>query len=184
MSSFHVSREETACSSGSRDLDLASLEKIFDSFPPNYLVLSVKPLSKHFRQWVKEQHTSSSNVIDASLELPLWVLQELGAASFSFNQQKQLLTSAAKRGDMAILDYLKTHRSAWDSLHCRVDTCEAATKAGNLDVVLWSKAMGCPWTPSIFTAAAEGGHIPVLQHLLDKKFSCGSDWASCLAAVG
>ena len=60
-------------------------------------------------------------------------------------------------------------------------TQRGSCQGWQLGCSLWSKAMGCPWTPSILEAAAEGGHIPVLQHLLDKK--CPFDGKAPLAAA-
>ena len=38
-----------------------------------------------------------------------------------------------------------------------------AAEGGQLDVLQWARANGCPWDGSTCAGAAEGGHLDVLQ---------------------
>ena len=41
--------------------------------------------------------------------------------------------------------------------------CKAAARSGQLEVLKWLRAGGCPWDAGTCWAAAEGGHLEVLQ---------------------
>jgi hypothetical protein len=43
------------------------------------------------------------------------------------------------------------------------NTCSAAAEGGHLEVLQWARANGCPWNDLTCTWAAKGGHLEVLQ---------------------
>jgi len=43
------------------------------------------------------------------------------------------------------------------------NTCSAAAEGGHLEVLQWARANGCPWNELTCTWAAKGGHLEVLQ---------------------
>lgn len=49
-----------------------------------------------------------------------------------------------------------------------------AARTGNLDVVKWARAQGCPWDAETCAEAARGGHLHVLAWLHDN----GCPWAN------
>ena len=84
------------------ELDLPSLESTFSSLPLNpplnHIVLSVTPLSKHFKHWADKQLEERGKRVDPSAEVPSWSLPALGFQHLNYKQKKQLMISAAKGG--------------------------------------------------------------------------------------
>ena len=164
------------CDAVTSELELACVESAFSTLPFNHIVLSVKPLSKHFKQWAKEQLAGRCNLVDPRAEVPSWSLPALGVQQLSYKQGKQLMASAARGGQLTTLQWARQQGCAWD---CHVS--EAAAVGGHLAVVQWLRQAGCPWGPSTCAAAAEGGHLEVLQWA--RKNNCGWSGRVCWAAA-
>ena len=62
----------------SSGLDFTSLQHVFSFLSPNHLAISVKPLGKHFEQYVKRTQGSRSVTVDPSADVPPWALPSLG----------------------------------------------------------------------------------------------------------
>ena len=69
-----------------------------------------------------------------------------------------LCASAAKGGQLKVLQWLRENECPWEE-----DTCRAATKGGHLEVLKWARANGCPWDEETCAWAAENGHLEVLK---------------------
>ena len=111
------------------ELNTACLEHVFSFLSGNHLVLLIKPLSKHFKDYVKSTQKQKADKVAASeLEcVPLWALPSLGAASLTYTEKKQLMRIAAKGGCLLTLQ--------------------------------WAREEGCPWDRTVSDAAAEGGCV-------------------------
>ena len=59
----------------------------------------------------------------------------------------------------------------WDE-----NTCGWAAFGGQLEVIKWLRAKGCPWGKSTSSRAAEGGHLEVLQWMRAQDPPC--PWSS------
>ena len=57
--------------------------------------------------------------------------------------------------------------------------CSAATSAGNVELLQWLQAEGCPWDEYTCTSAAEKGHLSVLQWLRSQ----GCPWSGSVCSV-
>ena len=68
-----------------------------------------------------------------------------------------LCTSAAKGGQLEVLEWLRENECPWDK-----NTCEAAS-GGHLEVPMWARENDCPWDENTCKEAACGGHLEVLQ---------------------
>lgn len=44
------------------------------------------------------------------------------------------------------------------------DLCKKIASLGNLDVLKWARANGCPWDERTCSNAASGGHLEVLKY--------------------
>ena len=62
-------------------------------------------------------------------------------------------------------------------------TCESAATCGDIDMLKWAKQAGCPWNDWTCLAAAFEGHIPILQYAHKHKLRIGLR-AACSAASG
>ena len=47
-------------------------------------------------------------------------------------------------------------------------TCSAAAEGGHLEVLQYAHEKGCPWNARTCTEAARGGHLEVLKYLIDE----------------
>jgi hypothetical protein len=161
------------------ELDTASLQHVFSFLSANDLVLSVKPLSKIFRQYVNSTLESKSNSVTASADVPSWALPRLGVTSLTYKRKKQLMSIAAKGGRLQTLRWARAVGCPWDpSLN------EAAAEGGHLAVLRWLRQEGCPWGPGTCEAAARGGHLDVLQWALQNGCSRSSGVCAVAAASG
>ena len=158
------------------ELDIPSLESTFASLPSNHIVLLVRRLSKHFKQWTDNKLAERCNRVDPSTEVPSWSLPALGIQHLRYKQKKQLMVSAAKGGQSTTLCWART-------LGCPLDcnVSNAAAAGGHLAVLQWLRQEGCPWGPSTCEAAAEGGHLEVVQWLREK--GCCWNGRVCSAAA-
>jgi hypothetical protein len=160
------------------ELDAASLQHIFSFLSPNDLVLSVKPLNKHFRAHVSFVLQGKANKVAASDNLPSWALPSLELTSLTCGQKKQLMAAAAKGGRLQTLLWAREQGCPWD---CSIS--EAAAASGHLDVLQWLRQEGCPWGASAHEAA-KGGHLEILQWTLQDGCPGSRDVCSAAAATG
>ena len=96
------------------ELDIASLQHVFSFLSRNHLVLSIKPLSKHFKEHVRITQQSKADKVAASNDVPLWALPSLGVASPTYNQKKRLMLTAAKGGCLLTLKWAREEDRPWD----------------------------------------------------------------------
>ena len=59
--------------------------------------------------------------------------------------------------------------------------CEYAANYGQLEILQWARANGCPWNEFTCSGAAEGGHLEVLQWL--RANGCKWDARTCTGAA-
>jgi hypothetical protein len=159
------------------ELDLASLQHVFSYLSAGDLVLSIKALNVHFRNYVNSVLEGYATKVDASADVPSWVLPSLGLNSLTFKQKKQLMVAAAKGGRLQILQWAREQGCPWDR-----SVSEAAAEGGHLAVLQWLRQEGCPWGPSTCAAAARGGHLEVLQWALQNGGERNSQVCSLAAA--
>ena len=73
-------------------------------------------------------------------------------------QQLALCKSAAKHGNLASLQFLRSVNCDWDEW-----TCANAAKNGHLNVLKWCREHDCQWDEWTCANAAQNGHLNVLQ---------------------
>ena len=99
-------------------------------------------------------------------------LHRRGRAELTVN----LCTSAAKGGQLEVLEWLRENECPWDE-----DTCWAAAKGGHLEALQWARANDCPWDEYTCREAAFGGHLEVLQWA--RENGCPWDEDTCALAA-
>ena len=109
------------------ELDNASLQHVFCFLSRNHLVLSVKPVNRHFKEFVQRQQQGKSNQVAASDEVPLWALPSLEVASLAYKQKKQLMAAAAKGVHLLTLKWARQQGLPWDRT-----ISDAAAEGGHL----------------------------------------------------
>ena len=60
-------------------------------------------------------------------------------------------------------------------------TCSIMARVGNLEVLQWARANGCPWDKWTCFNAARGGHLEVLQWA--RNYGCPWDVNKCFDAA-
>ena len=158
-------------------LDVACLQHIFSFLSPNYLVLLVKPLSKHFKGYVEHARGHKAKHVDALSDVPPWALSSMGIGSLGSPQQMDLITAAARRGCLHTLDWAKSRGLNLRYLH----VSDSAAAGGHLAALQWLREEECPWGPSTCEVAARRGHVEVVLWALQN--GCPSDRTLCSAAA-
>ncbi|GFR45983.1 hypothetical protein Agub_g7456, partial [Astrephomene gubernaculifera] len=113
----------------------------------------------------------------------------------TFKQRRQLLCLAARGGDLASLSVALTITGAGDILlafsealeaaasACQLEACQllrqqgcpwgsalaAAAASNQLTACKWLLANGCPWSEEAVYAAARGGHVDIMDWLLQHR---------------
>ena len=147
------------------ELDSSSLESTFSKLPCNHIVLLVRPLSKHFKQWSDGHLAERCNRVDPSAEVPSWSLPALGFQHLRYKQKKKLMVSAAKGGQLSTLRWARQQGCPWDR---RVS--DAAAAGGHLAVLQWLRQEGCPCSPWVYIAGQGSGFPDVVQWLEEQGF--------------
>ena len=164
------------------DLDLKTLERIFSFFEPNYKVLSVKSLNKHFREWVAEQHGPRSKLLDPRQDGPRWATSYMdeyaGTEHLSDLDKARFMVTAASGGQLGLLIWGKARGCVW-----HYDVSEAAAANGHIHVLKYALQHGLPWLRqaeaynpevdipvgcTVSVHAAGGGHLKILQLLQEQ----------------
>jgi hypothetical protein len=73
------------------------------------------------------------------------------------------MNSAAKRGDLALLQELREAGEDWSA-----ETCQAASWGGHLAVLTWLREEGCEFDKSSVDAAIKGNRWEVLRWLVER----------------
>jgi hypothetical protein len=81
-----------------------------------------------------------------------------GDRNASTMMQRSMCRSAARHGNLAVLQYLRSMNCQWDA-----NTCAYAATSGHLQILKWARANGCPWNTDTCRNAARNGHFEVLQ---------------------
>merc|ERR1711904_143097 len=90
--------------------------------------------------------------------------------------KRGLCQSAAKGGQLEVLQWARAHGCPWDE-----DTCIYAAANGHLAVLQWARAHGCSWNEWACAMAARGGHVEVLKWL--RAQGCPWNEKTCLNAA-
>jgi hypothetical protein len=154
-------------------LGFDNLEYIFSFLSPNCITLSVKPLNRHFKQWVEHNYGSDSKKVSAGSHVPTWALLALRTDHLSSEQQQLLKVLAAKGGQLYLLKWFSKGKPL------DAEVSDAAAEGGDIATLEWLKQQGFLWPASICAAAAKGGHKHVLMWALEKGFKLD---ANCCAA--
>ena len=85
-------------------------------------------------------------------------------------------------GNGNVLEMLKWAHQISGTLNCDEYTCASAAEYGELYVLQYLRANGCPWSESTCNTAAEAGHLEVLQWAHEN----GCPWSNktCREAAG
>jgi hypothetical protein len=78
--------------------------------------------------------------------------------SGDYINERKLCESAAKHGNLPVLQYLRSVNCSWNA-----GTCARAAKAGHLHILQWCRENGCHWNERTCEHAAEAGHLHILQ---------------------
>jgi hypothetical protein len=135
------------------ELDTLSLQRVFSFLPAHDLVLSVKPLSKTFRDYVVSTLGSKASRVDASADVPSWALPTLGLTNLTY-RRKDFMFIAAKGGRLQTLQWAREQGCPWDR-----NVSATAAEGGHLAVLQWLRQLGCPWDHRTCAAAAAGAHL-------------------------
>ncbi len=74
-------------------------------------------------------------------------------------ERRKFCKTAAARGDLQSLQWLRTERAApWDE-----SVCAAAAHGGHLSLLQWARKAGAPWNASVLQNAAKGGHFATFR---------------------
>jgi hypothetical protein len=103
-------------------------------------------------------------------------------ASCGMPLSAEMLTRAARHGQLEHMRWLRAHGCAWGPCkRGRGDPCSSAAKGGHLSVLQWARADGCPWDELTCANAAKGGHLAVLQWA--RANGCPWDAETCACAA-
>lgn len=142
------------------------------AFSPSNEFLFLAGVSKVWKEaWISTDKPKQTSVhLGASFLLGSaeWVIYDP-----SFEQ------AASRHGGMACLAakvgnfeglraVLNVHGINDQSPESALQLTRYAALRGNLEVLLWLRAQGCPWDSQTTLAAAEGGHLEILQWVKTK----------------
>lgn len=96
-------------------------------------------------------------------DISSWLLKRASEKS-----SRTCVPTAAQRGDLDILQWLRSQNCAWD------DACLAAIQQGHLHVLQWLRAQAppCPWGKKVCRTAAKKGHVEVLKWVRAQEPAC------------
>jgi hypothetical protein len=113
--------------------------------------------------WAAQQQRDLSDDLKRRLQLraaargDVDAVDWFGVGDYDLHHTR-LYASAARGGQLQVLQWLRDRGCAWDS-----STCAAAAGGGHLGVLQWARANGCAWDAYTCSSAAAGGHLGVLQ---------------------
>ena len=132
------------------------------------------------------------------LEIFDWISQHVG-----YFYHEDFYKSAAKKGDLKLLEYLKNHDKPmpkttpqiagaahqFEAMKWAIEhggtldhsLCAFAAEAGHLETLQYLRKKGCEWTASTCTQAVKNGHIKTLQWAISN--GCNYDNGTFAAAV-
>jgi hypothetical protein len=93
-----------------------------------------------------------------------WMLDQ-GCPLGDEEEGKNLCATAAGKGDLDLLKWLRAKGVPWDSR-----TVNTAVEGGNFEVLKWLAANQCPWDHNATTTAAQSGNFRILRWLMEQKF--------------
>jgi hypothetical protein len=138
----------------------------------------VATINHHFKAayhqtfpYIKQTYINASTVEHATISY-----HECIARKNHVSKQRALCQSAARYGNIAALQYLRSMNCSWNST-----TCAVAATNGHLRLLQWARASGCPWGNTTCAGAAENGHLSVLQWARANR--CPWDIKTCTYAA-
>ena len=138
----------------------------------------------------------------------LWCMRYL-CSTRQTEQKRRVINAAALWGHLNALKCWKGKTKEKKTILLDEQTCASAALAGRLEVLMWLRAIRCPWNKSTCefaayggqfkllkyarehncpwnehtcSAAARGGHLDVLKYAHEQ--GCSWDWRTCEAARG
>lgn len=119
------------------------------------------------------------SIADSAAEIgQLQVLQWLKAVgTFQFQFTQTLYCAAAKNGHVHVLKWCQDNNVGLLDEY----TCAHAALGGQLTVIKWLRAHGCPWSARTCWYASLGGHLHVLQYA--RAQGCPWDSYTCTYAA-
>ena len=151
------------------DLDDASLETILDFLPGHFRF--VASVTRRFRLLY---HQTPSPLYNAAMTSDatraLW-LQENES-----NVREKGCRLAAKFGNLAALQWLRSRDCRWDS-----GACIEAAAGGHVHILHWARSQTppCSWDEGLCGAAAANGQLDVLQWLRAQTPPCPWNELTC-----
>lgn len=165
------------------------LEIVFDKVPEFNLWVVFGRVCKAWRQMAKERRDLRRLAMGSSTQperippLPLWYFKELWDNSEGFRYRYDIAECAAVRGEIGALQHV--HDGGEYGREClhHMRVCCILAAHGHLVALQWAHTNGYlslqDTGPSL--AAAQHGHVPVLEWLL--KLGCSLDLLVCGAAA-
>jgi hypothetical protein len=91
--------------------------------------------------------------------------QSLNNPPLRFKSNQDFYLEAAKHGYLGILKWFDEKQTQQNKIEKLWDekTCSAAAERGHLEVLQWLRVKGCPWDEWTCDNAAKNGHLHVLQ---------------------
>lgn len=188
-------------------LHVLSLPPVLDAFPHNFKALALRRVCRDLRAAVP---APAGSRVDASQWAPFWAVRERWE-SFSPQQRRQQARLAGGIGDVVAVEWLSGKRVAgrqlWlecgvaaaaaghlELLHHMAERgyyarterfCNAAAEAGHVPVLQLFRAQQrpCPWDSRVCYEVAEAGHVHVLEWVREQQLPCRWDTSLCVTAA-
>jgi Ankyrin repeats (3 copies) len=102
------------------------------------------------------------------------------AAHCKLRFDEAVMGTAAESGHLHVCQFLYNQQCPWNLF-----SCSWAASAGHVHVVRWLQQHGCPWdSNTVLLAAAAGGHISVMQYVLEQHNTTAAQLTDALNAAG
>jgi hypothetical protein len=76
-----------------------------------------------------------------------------------FGKESMLVARASRHGNLSMVKFLID----MDFEYMHTVVTQAASASGNLEVLMYLRSLDCPWSETIYIAAAEHGHLEILK---------------------
>ena len=175
------------CKSPLRLLNSDSFSRIINLIPLEDAFVAVLAC-QHFRTGITKRFAASGGLqtppagVVSSLARFLWVRTIPEAAPhWLVRWDDRMCSRVCLGGGIEVLQYLQSHEGQWAAWMRDGKLTQAAARGGQLHVLQWLRAQGCPWSTDTFSSAARRGHLEILQWL--RAAGCDWDQPSSLTAM-
>jgi hypothetical protein len=141
------------------------LPLVFERLPPGEQCLTVARLGREWRAWAAARraalHLGAWCRPYNTHSVPLWALQEAWPGLEPYGKQ-QVARRAARHGDAQAIEWMLATGGGGNAARDPA-LCSQAAAGGHLAVLQWLLQRGCRWGESTCIEAARSGRLAVLQ---------------------